>query len=186
MYDIIADKILKKGNESSSSQSNSKSGLVILGTGLDCSKLANSIVHSSRVRFKEIVFIISTNEQTKAKICQSSLIEDLTKNLTVRKRNAKYIKGGIFFVSEIIFYFDLLEKIFDAKDLKRLVILDKNNVDPNSPLSAAVTKLKMENPVNSLPHASNLLALPDNRGEQQCQAHHSPQERQKPDEKFLL
>ena len=150
MYDIIADRVLVKKNKSSSTEANTKSGLVILGTGLDCAKLSNAIVQHSRVRFKEIVFILSNNELTRTKLCQSSKVEDLTKSLTVRKRNAKYMKGGIFFVTEVIFYFDLYEKNFDAKDLKKLIILDRSDVDSISPLSAAVTKLKMENPVRPI------------------------------------
>lgn len=113
MYDIIADKILRGESRSSSSQPNLKSSLVILGSGLDCSKLTVALVQSQRVKYKEIIFIVSSNDLTRTKLCQSTIIEDLSQNMTVRKRNAKYIKGGIFFLTSVQFYFDLHERIFD-------------------------------------------------------------------------
>jgi hypothetical protein len=148
MYDNIANSLIKKDPKLDRNEKNPKSVLSILGTGLDCSRLTKSIVNNTEIKYKELFFIVSNNDLSRVNLGKSHLIEDLTKKITVRDRKAKYIKGGIFFVSEVVFFFDVYENSIDAKNIKRIVILDRTSIDKNDPLSAAITLVMINNPVS--------------------------------------
>jgi hypothetical protein len=107
-------------------------------------------VDQTNLKYKELLFIVSNNELSRAKLVSSCLVEDLTKSVSVRKRKAKYMRGGVFFVTEVVFFFDLYEKNIDPAYIKRIVILDRTNIDKNDPLSAAITQLMIKRWVSSL------------------------------------
>lgn len=149
MYVHIANKLVKKDPKISLREKNPQSTLAILGTGLDCSRLTKAVINQTNLKYKELLFIVSNNELSRAKLVSSSLIEDLTKSVSVRKRKAKYIRGGVFFVTEVVFFLDMYEKSIDPNYIKRIIVLDRTDIDKNDPLSAAISQLMIKNWVSS-------------------------------------